>query len=207
MQLFVGLSSHQGSIKRYAFDILELLVSASFPKNRTLRQMRDERPELKFSLRLHPEVALAGPTHPDVARTAEAREALGASAIVLSTPPKFSPTERNRAALREFAQVLGSPTCSLAWEPKGVWNAEEIDALCSEHAMIPVRDLTREDTPAGPTVYTRLLALGSGARVSQHATEMLAARLEGRETAYVIIEVRGARATRTALRTAFELED
>lgn len=207
MQLFVGLSAHRGSIQRYTFDLLEMFVSPSFPKDRTLRQMREARPELKFSLRLHPDVALVGVSHPDIERTRNAARALGAAAIILPTSLRFTPTQRNRATLAELVRELRTDECFVGWEPRGVWSTAETDALSAEIGLVPVRDVTREAAPTGTVVYTRLLALGPGARVSQHAIETLAERLEGKDKAFVVVEGQGARGTRSALRTWFELED
>lgn len=207
MQLFVGLNSHRGSIKRYAFDLLELPVSASLPKRRTLREMRESKPELKFSLRLHPDVAMKGEAHEDMTRAVDAAEVLQAVAIVIPTGPRFTPTERNRVQLKKMVEALSAEGRQVAWEPRGVWSPNEAVKWAEDVGALLVRDLTREAPPPSAVIYTRLLPFGMGARVSQSAVEMLANRLESAETAYVVVQGEGAKGTRAQLRDWFELED
>lgn len=207
MQLFVGLNSHRGSIKRYGFDLLEFPVSVSLPKRKTLRELRATKPELKFSLRLHPDVALVGATHADVERTVEAAAVLEAAVIVIPTGPRFTPTERNRGILKTMVEAFSAEGRHVAWEPRGVWSASEAQKWADEAGALLVRDLTREVAPNSSVVYTRLLPFGAGARVSQSALETLAGQLESAETAYVVIQGEGAKSTRSQLRDWFELED
>lgn len=207
MQLFVGHSSPRGSIKRYPFDLLEMPISSSLPRNKTLRGLHEQRPELRFSLRLHPDVILHGPSHEDITRTKEAALALGASVVVVPTGPRFTPTARNQRKLKEVFDALRADGQRLAWEPRGVWAPAETQAIGDEFDALLVRDLTRELPPEGPVIYTRLLPFGVAARVSQNATEILASHLENAEEAYVIVQSEGAKMLRDHLRQWFELED
>lgn len=207
MHLYVGLSAQRGSLGRFAFDLLELPISSALPKPKTLRQMREQHPATKFSIRLDP-AATNAPLEPsEVARITAARQALGAQVIVIPTGSRFAPTVGNRQTLAALADQLRGEECLLGWEPRGLWTAEEQAALCEELGLLSVGDLTRVPAPPGPVVYTRLLALGLSARISQHAQETLCANLEGKQTAYVVVQQEGARATRAALRQWFELED
>lgn len=200
MQLFVGVHSDRGSIKKFAFDLLEMPVTGSLPKTRVLKEMREARPNLRFSLRLHPDVAQEGASHPDVERCSLAAEALGADVVVIPTGPRFTPTERHRSALLEVAEKLRADGRHLAWEPRGVWTPLESERISSERGLLLVRDLTRQIAPPGPVVYTRLLPFGFGARVSQNSLEQLAGQLEQVETAFVIVQSEGAKRTRASLR-------
>lgn len=206
MQLFVGVHSDRGSIKKFAFDLLEMPVTGSLPKPRTLREMRESRPHLKFSLRLHPDVAQEGSAHADIERCSLAAEALGADVVVIPTGPRFTPTERHRGMLREVAEKLRADGRHIAWEPRGVWTPEEAEGIASDRDILLVRDLTREAAPAGPVVYTRLLPFGFGARMSQNSLEQLATNIEGAETVFVVAQSEGAKRTRGSLREWFELE-
>lgn len=207
MQLFVGHSSPRGSIKRYPFDLLEMPISPSLPRNKILRGLREQRPEIKFSLRLHPDVILQGHAHEDIARTKEAALALGASVIVVPTGPRFAPTTRNHQRLKEVLDALRAEGQHLAWEPRGVWAPAETQAIAHELSILLVRDLTRETPPEGPVIYTRLLPFGVAARVSQNATEILASHLEDAEVAYVVVQSEGAKMLRDQLRQWFEAEE
>jgi uncharacterized protein YecE (DUF72 family) len=206
MQLFVGVHSDRGSIKKFAFDLLEMPVTLALPKSRTLREMKQSRPSLKFSLRLHPDVAQEGATHADIERTVQAAEALEADVIVVPTGPRFTPTDRHRRMLGEIASKLHAEGRHVAWEPRGVWVPEEAEGLAGEHGLLLVRDVTREPAPAGPVIYTRLLPFGFGARLSQNALEQLAEQIEGTEVAYVVVQSEGAKRAHTSLRELFELE-
>lgn len=206
MQLFVGVHSDRGSIKKFAFDLLEMPVTGSLPKPRTLGEMRQSRPNLKFSLRLHPDVAQEGSAHVDIERCVLAAEALLADIIVIPTGPRFTPTERHRRMLNEVAEKLRADGRRIAWEPRGVWTPEEAEGIATERGLLLVRDLTREAAPAGSVVYTRLLPFGFGARVSQNSLEQLAGQLGNAETAFVVVQSEGAKRTRASLREWFELE-
>ncbi len=205
MQLFVGLSSHRGSIKRFGFDLLEMPVSSSLPKVKTLRELRAQRPNLKFSLRVHPDSLQVGADHPDIAKTAAAADALNAAVIVLATGPRFSPIRRNIETLRKIVAELSAEGREIAWEPRGVWAPEESEKLAAELGVLLVRDLTREAAPAlATTIYTRLLPFGTGARVSQNSIETLAQHLEVADVAYVVVQGDGAKMTRSQLKNWFD---
>lgn len=206
MNVLVGSTSFRGNIRRFGFDLLELPVSPTLPRPRTLRDYRAERPDLAISLRVAPDVALAGLTHPDVERTRSAALAAGARVIVVPTPPRFSPAPSHRARLAEFARAFGETGALVAWEPRGVWAKAEAHALAAEHGLLLVGDLTREEAAPGPVVYTRLLPLGFGARVSQSAVDRIAERVEGAETAYVVIQGDGAKIARQRLRALLGLD-
>lgn len=207
MQLYVGVNSDRGSIKKFAFDLLEMPVTDSLPKARTLREMRESRPSLKFSLRLHPDVAQEGVGHSDIERTAAAADALNAQVVVVPTGPRFTPTTHHRKMLGEVTEALRGEGRLIAWEPRGVWAPEEAQGIADGFDLLLVRDLTREEPPNGSAVYTRLLPFGFGARVSQNSLERLAGAIEEKETAFVVVQSEGAKRTRGALREWFALED
>lgn len=206
MQLHVGVHSERGSIKKFAFDLLEIPVGDSMPKDRTLREMRTARTDLVFTLRLHPDVAQMGAEHPHLARAQTAAEALGAPVIVVPTGPRFTPTARNVDALGKIASTLRADNRRIAWEPRGVWAPDEADEIAVSRDVLLVRDLTREAAPRGSTLYTRLLPFGMGARVSQSGLEHLASQIQGAETAYVVVQSEGVKRARIALREWLGLE-
>lgn len=107
MDLYVGASSERGSIKKFDLDLLEMPVTDSMPKSKTLREMRTTRPDLKFSLRLHPDVAQLGAKHADVARARDAAEALGASVVVVPTGPRFTPTNGTNSNSERSLKACG----------------------------------------------------------------------------------------------------
>ncbi len=193
-------------MQRFGFDLLELGVSATLPRPKVLAKYRQERPDLILSLRLHPEVAQVGPAHPDVARTQEAVRASGAQFVVIPTGPRFSPSIKRKKPLRALADALRIGETQVCWEPRGVWSSEEAVRWSHATDTLLVRDLTQEEAPPGPVVYTRLLPLGVAAKVTQHALETLADRLQDAEQAYVVIQGDGAKRARRELRSWFEEE-
>src|SRR6185312_10346056 len=92
----------------------------------------------------------------------------------------------------------------IAWEPRGVWSDEQALAAAEELDLHLIRDLAREERlDDAPVVYTRLRALGEGARIGAAAAERVAARLEDADEAYVVADGAGAGRLRTVLREAF----
>ncbi|NLE87906.1 MAG: DUF72 domain-containing protein [Myxococcales bacterium] len=201
MKLHIGQSALQGGIRRYPFDLLELLVAPNLPQPKKLALWVDAMPSRVFSLRLPPEVVRPGSAQEEIVeRALRARDALGARWGVLTTSPTTTPTARNRALLTALTERLRSPDWRLAWEPHGVWAPEEAEGWAEELDLTLVRDLSRDDAPETSVVYTRLRALGFGTRVGARAIERLAERLEGVEEAYVVIEGEGAVRAAASLR-------
>lgn len=207
MKLYVGQSSDRGSIKKFSMDLLEMSISPALPKVRTLREMREQKPTLTFSLRLHPDVGQTGVSHPDIERAKAAAEALEAKVVVVTTGPRFTPTTHNRERLGAMIEALRAPGRYVAWEPRGVWSPQESDEIAERMDVLVVRDLSREPVPNQKVLYTRLLPFGLGARVTQSSLERLAEQLEGAEEAFVVVQAQGAKLARSVLREWFELEE
>jgi hypothetical protein len=207
MKLHVGVGSFRGSVSRFAFDLLELPVSPTLPRPKTLAEYRRERPDLEITLRLHPDVLTrSGPEHPDVARALAAAQAASSRFIIAPSGPTFSPTAGNRARLAALAGTIRAGGAELGWEPRGLFAAEEAQAWAEEAGAFVVTDLTRESGMGGPLIYTRLLPLGLGARVGLSSLETLVERLEGCEEAFVVVGGEGAKGARQRLRERFGLE-
>ncbi len=201
MELFVGQAALQGGIRRYPFELLELLVDSSLPQDKKLAEFREAKPNCVFSLRLPPSVAESGRAgEAALERTLRAVPALGARWCVLTTGPSTTPTQRNREALTRVFERLRAVGPRLAWEPRGVWGVAEAESWAAELGVTLVRDVSRDDPPPGDVVYTRLRALGFGSRVGASAVERLASRLADASEAYVVIEGDGAARAATLLR-------
>ena len=201
MKLYVGQAALQGGIRRYPFDLLELLVEPNLPQPKKLATWVEANPDRVFSLRLPPEIVRPGTRQQELLeRVGKAREALAARWAVLTTSPTTTPTARNRALLADLVEKLGHTDWRLAWEPHGMWAPEEAESWAEELGVALVRDLSRDEAPAGSVIYTRLRALGFGTRVGARAVERLAERLDGAEEAYVVIEGQGAARAATLLR-------
>jgi hypothetical protein len=105
--------------------------------------------------------------------------------------------------LKELLEQVRVGPRRVAWEPRGPWSDETALAAAKELGVELVRDLAREDRlDDAPIVYTRLRALGEGAKVGAAAAERVAERLEDVEEAYVVVEGVGAGRVRQVLREA-----
>ncbi len=208
MKLYVGLSALRGSVSRFSFDLLELTVSPTMPRTKALREWREARPDLVFSLRLHPDIAMAVDGSEELlARAERALEVLGDAPVVVATGPTFSPTTRNQERLVRLAERFRTKGRLVAWESRGVFQDEELASWAEVADVAVVRDLTRETPITGGCMYARLLPFGFGAKVTQSGFERLAAAIEGADEAYIVVQSEGARGLRNNLRELFEVEN
>jgi len=199
MILAVGTTTLRGSIEKFGFDLLEVPVSPSMPRSAILARYRQARPSLHLSLRLQLEGTEPILTHPDLERAKEAGPAAGALAIVISTGPRFAPTEARRQDLADSVRALAGSARFVAWEPRGVWQPAEAERWAEAAGAVLVRDLTQADPPAGEIAYTRIRQIGVQSRITQGAIERLAEGLSAQAEAYVVVEGDGARALRSRL--------
>ena len=194
----MGQASLAGKLERYAkvFDFLEVRASPAPPAPGRMKRLRGEAPEgFSFAL-VAPQklVELAG-TDLDatlVESTRAAASALGARWLTLRTPFSVAPSSRTRRRLGQLVEALRGAATGIAWEPRGVWTDEDAEATASALGVVLVRDLAEHEPPAGPILYTRLLALGRNARIGAGIIERVAERIEHAEEAFVIAEGRGA---------------
>jgi uncharacterized protein YecE (DUF72 family) len=205
-RVHVGQAALGGKLERYArvFDFLEVRAAPMLPSPSRLRRLRGDAPEgFCFSLVVPPKLAELRDAEPDaelVATTRAAATALGARFILARTPASVAPSGRARARLARLVEGLRDAATAIAWEPRGVWTDEDAEATANELGVVLVRDLAEHEPPAGPVVYTRLLALGRNARIGAGIIERVAERIEGAREAFVIAEGRGAVALAKQLR-------
>jgi uncharacterized protein YecE (DUF72 family) len=128
------------------------------------------------------------------ARDVEAR------CLLIATPPSITPTDLNRKRLGAVIERLPHDAVTVAWEPHGLWEAEEAFALADKLDLVVVVDAAREPAPKGAIAYFRLRGLGESTRLSPAALDKVAAELQPRREAYVIVESRAPAAVAEALR-------
>lgn len=214
-RVHVGRASLEGGIARYGrvFNLLEVIGERGrHPKRPGLLEWRKSVPEgFAFSVVVPTDVAAlaAGVSQAELMTHAEGVvDALDAAWWVLRTPPQVTPSARATRALGELVSRLAATGRRIAWEPRGVWSEEAALAAASTLGVRLVRDLAREDRlDEDPVVYTRLRALGEGARIGAAAAERVAERLEGATEAFVVVEGTGAGRVRTVLRDALGAAD
>lgn len=196
MQLFVGRNQLEGDIARYAsrFNLLEVRAdSSNLPRGARLADWRKRVPaDFVFSIVLPKALGQFESSSPDLGRTLELSDALAARWLLLQTPSSVGPSARMRDRLSNLFRTLKSDQRRIAWESRGVWEDDQIEAFALEQGVHVVRDVSRAEAPAGPSVYTRLLALGEGVQVRASMASHVAAALADREEALVVIEGHGA---------------
>ncbi len=113
-------------------------------------------------------------------------ERLGASTLLLRTPPSFRPTGENRDALRAFFSAGRRPEgLEVAWWAEGLWDHEDHVGLCKEVDLVPAVDpLALDDDeplPDGARFYWRLMGRkGLAGRFGDWDLDQLVGHAEGR---------------------------
>jgi uncharacterized protein DUF72 len=215
-RLFVGESRLPKNFKRYArqFSLLELdCEPGNLPGREKLQSCAALAPEgFVFSLVVPSRVASLEPgAELDKGFKAALNVAriLKAQWWVVRTPAEVRPTRRSRDSLGALAARLKENGMRVAWEPRGVWDevaaAEAADAI----GVSLIVDIAREAPRPGPVLYSRLLALGRGARVGLSLADLVVERVRAHEEAFVVVEGQGAREIQQALgiAAADEAED
>ena len=88
--------------------------------------------------------------------------------VLLRTPASFTPTDRNRDALRRFVHELAAPAgFPVEWEARGLWEREDVVQLCAEHGVRPLLDpwLEMEDPVAPRIPMTFVVERGRSGRM------------------------------------------
>ena len=204
MRLHVGTTNLVGDIAAYAkrFDLLELSAErGKLPKSARLHELARGVPDgFEWSLVL-PRAASALEPGPELEQelgfALDAARVLNARWLLLRTEPSVMPSARTRRRIGKVIELLPRAERRIAWEPRGLWEAEDAEAFARELDVTLVRDVAREEAPEGPTLYTRLRALGKSG-VSLDAIERVFETLVDFEDSYVVIEGQGAaRAAKT----------
>jgi uncharacterized protein YecE (DUF72 family) len=150
----------------------EVALRPPLPRSATLRKQRAELPEaLELALRAPPSAISSsrGAMRMDdelergVGWLLRARDALGASIVVLPTPPDLTPGPRSRELLAAYLEKLRGEIgdATLVWAPRGPWEHEVADALAQQHGMVLAFDPAVDPRPSGELVYARMHALGA----------------------------------------------
>jgi len=199
-RLYVGLHGLQGDIKKYKdqLDMVEIRpVDTAVPGAAGLRKWRRAvPPSFVFSVVLPRVVAELGAgkgADEALSISLAAATTLEARCIVLSTPPEVRPTATNRKRIAELFERIPKEGTIRCWEPRGMWEREDVIDTARVAGVLPVFDAAREDLPRGSIVYTRLRSLGAQTALGAAALDRVARRLEGRREVFVVLEgTRGA---------------
>ncbi len=191
----IGKRSFQGALERYAsrFDLLEVRPGASAKlRSVTLRKWRRSVPaSFVFSTVLPATVAELRPgeeAEADLESALEVARELQSPVIVIQTPMSVTPTATNRKRLEALVAKLPHDVVRLAWEPSGLWEPEDTQAIAANLGLIVVRDAACETLGAGAVAYTRLRGLGEASRLGPSRMERVIKSLRSRREAYVVVE-------------------
>ncbi len=189
-----------------AFDLLEVSGEAGRHPRRPglLEWRRSVQEDFVFSVVVPSTLASleAGKDAPGLLSHARmVADALGATWWLLRTPPMVTPSARATRKLEALVADLRAEGRAVAWEPRGVWGDEGARGTAAHLDVHLVRDLAREEPVDGvDVIYTRLRALGEGARIGAAAAERVAERIAGATDAFVVVEGAGAGRVRQVLR-------
>lgn len=207
MELYVGQAGLRGDIAAYSrrFNFAELSAEPfSLPRLSRLRGYRRKVPEgFAFSVRLPRAVAcleIGASTDEVLSQALAAAEALQAEWLVIGTSAEVTPCARTVGRLADLVGRLPRSTFRVAWEPRGLWEDDQEEALARELDLVLVRDLRRRLPPFGDIGYTRFLALGAGGRQNDASLHRVLSRLSDYQRAFVVIEGSGAERARDFLR-------
>jgi uncharacterized protein YecE (DUF72 family) len=211
---FVGETRLPKNFKRYArqFSFLELdCEPGTVPGKARLQSCRAMAPEdFVFSLLLPSRLASLE-TGPELEH--EWKAALGSARLlrarwwVVQTPAEVRPTRKSREGLAALVARLKDGGMRVAWEPRGVWDEKAAGDLADGIGAVLVHDIAREVPRPGSVLYSRLLALGRGSRVSLSLADVVAQRVREYEEAFVVVEGQGAREIQQALGLAQDDQD
>jgi len=89
-------------------------------------------------------------------QTARFARALGASVVVFQCPASFRPIEPNVANMTAFFSRIDRDGLRLAWEPRGAWPGDLVEALCDKLELTHCVDPFKNSPRFGDFDYFRL---------------------------------------------------
>lgn len=195
MRLCIGQAALMGKLARYtqSFNLLELRADVgSLPRPPRLREWKQSVPDdFVFSVLSAKSLLGLEPGEANEKARAYAQRAIAALEaewFVIQTGASVTPSARGRERLLALVDEAKSWGVRVAWEPRGPWSPQQAQALCAEHDLTLVHDVSLEAPLSGPVIYTRVRAIGAGGRITSGAADRIAERLEGAEEAFVVVE-------------------
>ncbi len=203
----LGAKELRGALSTYAkrFGMLEVpLGIPAAPSLATLRKYRkDVPPTFEFSLILPPAFSTPRPG-PDLdaalASVTDAINALGARCVVLRTSLEVTPSQLWRTRVGALIDRLPRDVTNVAWEPSGLWEAEDVAAQAEAWKVVPIVDAAQQDVPRGPIAYLRMRALGETRNFGPTVLERVVEAIGDRRDAYIVFETNKALDEAKALR-------
>jgi hypothetical protein len=108
-------------------------------------------------------------------RCADYAAAFEASALVVITPPAFTPGPSNLARMAAFFAAVDRRGLAVVWEPHGPWEHRRAAAHAAETGLVLAVDPLRDEAPEGDAAYFRLGPFAAmGGRLGVYDLERLA---------------------------------
>jgi len=120
-------------------------------------------------------------------RTRQIAGLLGAPIVVFQCPASFQPTAEHKQHMRAFFRQVDRADLRFAWEPRGDWREEEIEALCADLDLLHCVDPFDAGTVTEEIAYFRLHGVdGYDHNYTASELQMLRDRCAAFEEAYVL---------------------
>lgn len=208
MKIFVGQTWFKGSLAQYAakLNFLELQADPErLPHVDKLKELGGQAPEgFAFS------VALSEQSIGDSSSAAQrlsyglkVATAVSPRWLVIRTPANFRPSSASERALTQHVGALRQHNFSLAWEPRGLWQASRARPLAQHLGLQLVQDAS--DFEPHMTSYLKIAGFGSGRRVGETLLERVAVKLAAADELYLALSGPGAPAVLAQLEELVEL--
>jgi len=109
------------------------------------------------------------------ARCTDYAAGVGARALVVITPPSFTPGPANLARMAAFFASVDRRDLAVVWEPHGPWEHERAAAHAAEMGLTLAVDPLRDPAPEGDVAYFRLGPFAAmGSRLGVYDLERIA---------------------------------
>lgn len=182
-----------------ALDYLEVALWYERPlKAASWKRWLEESPEGGLGLVAPKAVCdmLPGPAFDAALASFTAALAPAVGAIVVATPPAFSPSSHNREAVRRlFAETLADVDVAKVWRPSGLWDlATAVKTAADAGAVLSWDPFSDPTTPAeayeaveAEAMYWRPAGLGRKGPLSPDHLDRLAALAEALPTTWIVL--------------------
>src|SRR5690606_7369207 len=121
----------------------------------------------------------------------EAADALRVRSLVIPTAADLTPGQRDRDRLSAFfARIPRPDDRTLVWDPKGLWEREDIEDIAEREGILAAFDPLEDEAPPGDVLYARLRTVGARNRITGGMlTEALARLIDAApDEAFVAIQ-------------------
>ena len=93
--------------------------------------------------------------------TVRAADLLDAAGVLFETPATFTPSARNRNNLSAFFEKVERNGRWMVWDPRGLWQTDEVAAICDDLDLVPCLDPTDGEVPRpAQRAYFKVRGLG-----------------------------------------------